>query len=223
MGGRGGFLESGEFSTPAQWHSVGLLYGVKVLERKDSRSRAGLPGFSSTPDTTYVAVNKEGKFHQLRQYGKDRRSVFDIDYGVDAPLTGRGNRAIHIHEYDGDGIRQPGRWLTDAELRRYRKFFKGGQFKGGRVIFQGSTYDEFATMVRESWEIEYAFDGHDYVYQRSGHDGVFEIYVLRDSEVVYHKASDDMDAMAAEVLALRIYGGRTAEEAEEGIIVEFEA
>lgn len=223
MGGRGGFLESGGFSTPAQWHSVGLLYGVKVLEGKDSRSRSGLPGFSNTPGTAYVAVNKEGKFHQLRQYGEDRRPVFDIDYGVDAPLAGRGNRAIHIHEYDGNGVRQPGRWLTDTELRKYRKFFKGGRFKGGRVNMQGTTYDEFATMVRESWEIEYAYGAHEYLYQRSGHDGVFEIYVLQDGEVVYHKVGEDMDAMAAEVLALRIYDGGTAEEAEAGISVEFEA
>lgn len=88
---------------------------------------------------------------------------------------------------------------------------------------QGTTYDEFATMVRESWEIEYAYGAHEYLYQRSGHDGVFEIYVLQDGEVVYHKVGEDMDAMAAEVLALRIYDGGTAEEAEAGISVEFEA
>lgn len=78
-------------------------------------------------------------------------------------------------------------------------------------------------MVREGWEIEYTYDGHEYFYQRSGHDGVFEIYVLRDSEIVYHKANSDMDTMAEEVLALRIYDGRIAEEAKQGICVEFEA
>ncbi|WP_346696696.1 hypothetical protein [Thermophilibacter mediterraneus] len=125
MGGRSGFLSSGGFSTPAQWHSTGLLYGVKVLVRNDPKSRTGLPGYCNTPGTAYIAMNAEGKFHQLRQYGMDRRPLFDIDYGVDAPLTGRGVRAIHIHEYDSDGVRQPGRWLTDAELRKYGKFFKG--------------------------------------------------------------------------------------------------
>lgn len=78
-------------------------------------------------------------------------------------------------------------------------------------------------MVRESWEIEYTYGGHEYFYQRSGNDGLFEIYVLRDSEIVYHRTSDDMDEMSAEVLALRIYDGKTAEEAEQGICVQFEA
>lgn len=125
MGGRSGFLASGGFSTPAKWHSIGLLYGVKVLQRNDSRNRTGLPGFSNTPGTAYIAVNMEGKFHQFRQYGRDRRPLFDIDYGEDTPLTGRGNRAIHIHEYDANGNRLDGRWLTDEEKRKYGKFFRG--------------------------------------------------------------------------------------------------
>lgn len=124
MGGRGGFLASGGFSTPAQWHSAGLLYGVKILERNDSSARIGLPGLSNTPGTAYVVLNKEGKFHQFRQFKKDRAPQFDIDYGIDKPLTGAA-RAIHIHEYDENGVRQPGRFLTDAERRKYGKFFKG--------------------------------------------------------------------------------------------------
>lgn len=124
MGGRGGFLATGGFSTPAQWHSTGLLYGVKVLERNNQRGKTGLPGFSNTPGTAYLSFNKEGKFHQYRQYGKNRKPLFDIDYGVDGPLTGRGVRAIHIHDYDGNGVRQPGRWMTESEYQKYKKFFE---------------------------------------------------------------------------------------------------
>lgn len=87
----------------------------------------------------------------------------------------------------------------------------------------GATYDEFVAMVRESWEIEYTYGGHEYFYQRSGRDGLFEIYVLRDGEIVYHRTSNDMDEMSGEVLALRIYDGKTAEEAERDICVQFEA
>lgn len=218
MGGRSSFLASGGFGTPARWHSTGLLYGVKVLERNDPESRTGLPGFCNTPGIAYIAVNMEGKFHQFRQYGRDRRPLFDIDYGEDTPLTGRGKRELHIHEYDSNGVRQPGRWLTDSEMRRYGKFFKGVD-----LSMKGATYDEFAAMVRESWEIEYTYGGHEYFYQRSGHDGLFEIYVLRDNDIVYHRTSDDMDEMSAEVLSLRIYDGKTVEEAEQGIRVQFEA
>ena len=88
---------------------------------------------------------------------------------------------------------------------------------------QGATYDEFVTMVRESWEIEYTYGEHEYFYQRCWNGNAFEIYVLRDSEIMYHKASGDMDEMSKEILALRIYDGKTAEEAEQGISVQFEA
>lgn len=88
---------------------------------------------------------------------------------------------------------------------------------------QGATYEEFIDMVRESWEIEYTYGAHEYFYQRCWKENAFEVYVLRDDEVVYHEVSADMDALAEGVLALRIYDGKTAEEAEEGISVQFES
>lgn len=124
MGGRGSFLASGGFGTPAQWHSEGLMYGVKVLKRNDPKSRISLPERSNTPGAAYVAVNQEGKFHQYRQFKNNRFPAFDIDYGVDKPLTGK-DRALHIHEYDKEANRLPGRWLTKKEYDRYKKFFKG--------------------------------------------------------------------------------------------------
>ena len=122
MGSRGHSLPDGGF-TIKEWKSTGLLYGTKVLERVDTSSRTGLPGMSNTPGTAYVAVNKEGNFHQFRQYGPDRNPLFDIDYGMDTPLLGR-ERGIHIHEYV-DGVRQPGRLLTEEEMAKYKKFFVG--------------------------------------------------------------------------------------------------
>ena len=123
MGSRGTFLKEGGFSEQT-WHSTGLLHGVKVIEKNDSKSSSGLPHYSNTPNTTYIAVNQEGKFHQLRKYNNERKPEFDIDYGIDTPLTGKGNRAIHIHEYI-DGIRQPGRFLNDEEYAKYKKYFVG--------------------------------------------------------------------------------------------------
>ena len=82
-----------------------------------------MPGLSNTLGTAYISVNKEGKFHQLRQYRDDRTPRFDIDYGIDAPLTGS-DGAIHIHEYDGEEKRLEGRWLSRAEYKRYRKYFR---------------------------------------------------------------------------------------------------
>ena len=123
MGSRGTYIKEGGF-TEQQWHSTGLLHGVKVLQRKDPSSRVGLPGLSNTPGTTYIAINQEGKFHQLRQYNDDRTPKFDIDYGIDTPLTGKSRRAIHVHEYV-DGVRGKGRFLTDQEYAKYKKYFVG--------------------------------------------------------------------------------------------------
>lgn len=124
MGGRGGFLASGGFSTPFEWHSEGLLYGVKILKRNDPNARIALPGLSNTPGTTYISLDKEGNFHQLRHFKGDRTPAFDIDFGRDLPLTGT-EKALHIHEYDAKGKRLPGRWLTEKEYDKYKKFFKG--------------------------------------------------------------------------------------------------
>lgn len=88
---------------------------------------------------------------------------------------------------------------------------------------RGATYEEFAAMVRESWEIEYTCGKSKYFYQRSWNNDAFEVYVLRDDEIVYHKTGSDMDVISAEVLALRIYDGKTAVEAEQNINVRFEA
>lgn len=90
-----------------------------MLQRSDPNSCIGLPGLSNTPGTAYIAVNQEGKFHQLRQYNDDQTPKFDIDYGIDTPLTGKDKRVIHIHEYV-DGVRGSGRFLTDEEYAKYR-------------------------------------------------------------------------------------------------------
>ena len=88
---------------------------------------------------------------------------------------------------------------------------------------QGATYEEFVAMVRESWEIEYTFGNHEYFYQRCWKEGAYEVYLLCDDVVVYHRVSDDMGALAKDVLNLHVYDGKTAKEAEEGISVQFEA
>lgn len=88
---------------------------------------------------------------------------------------------------------------------------------------RGATYEEFADMVREGWEIEFSFRGHECFYQRSGHGGVFDVYVLVDGEVVLHETGSDMGAITDRVLELRIYDGKTAKEAQDDITVTFEA
>ncbi len=91
------------------------------------------------------------------------------------------------------------------------------------MIMQGATYEEFAAMLKESWEIEYTHKGHEYFYQRSGHNGTFDVQLLCDGKVICHETGEDMGAIAARLLALNIYDGKNAREAEQDIKVQFEA
>ena len=88
---------------------------------------------------------------------------------------------------------------------------------------QGATFDEFKAMIAESREIEYAFGGHEYFYQRSWAGDAFEVYVLCDGKQVFHERNTSMDVITSKALSLRSYNGKAAEEAQEGIAVTFEA
>lgn len=97
MGSRGSFLESGGFSTPAKWHAVDYIEGIKVLEPKDQRASRNLPERSNTPGTAYIKLSPDGTFSQLRVFGEDRKPIFDIDYGKH-----RGEISLHVHLWKND-------------------------------------------------------------------------------------------------------------------------
>ena len=62
MGSRGSFLESGGFSTPARWHTIGYVDGIKVLAPKDPKASMNLPERSNTPGTSYLLYRRSGDF-----------------------------------------------------------------------------------------------------------------------------------------------------------------
>lgn len=122
MGSRGSFLQSGGFNTPAKWHTVDYVDGIKVLAPKDPKASMSLPERSNTPGTAYVSYRKDGIFDQLRVFGSDRKPKFDIDYGMH-----NGQKSIHVHNFvDGHrsknpSILQPG----DLLYEKYGVLFKG--------------------------------------------------------------------------------------------------
>ena len=124
MGSRGSFLESGGFSTPAQWHTVDYVDGIKVLEPKDPGKSISLPERSNTPGTAYISYRKDvdKTFSQLRVFGENRVPEFDIDYG-----RHQGKLTLHVH-YSKDGERgtEP-TVLTkeDALYKRFHRIFRG--------------------------------------------------------------------------------------------------
>lgn len=126
MGSRGSFLESGGFSTPAKWHTVDFVDGIKVLEPKDPKASISLPERSNTPGTAYLSYRKNGTFDQLRVFGKDRIPQYDIDYG-----RHQGRLSLHVHYYE-NGVRASGSNVIflkkgDVLYEKYKRVFKGVQ------------------------------------------------------------------------------------------------
>ena len=122
MGSRGSFLESGGFSTPARWHTVDYVEGIKVLELKASNSSRSLPERSNTPGTSYLLYRKNGNFDQLRVFNENRMPRFDIDYGVHD-----GKKTLHVHYFtDGKRSKTPENLHSgDALYEKYKKLFRG--------------------------------------------------------------------------------------------------
>ena len=122
MGSRGSFLESGSFSTPAKWHTVNYVDGVKVLEPKDPKASISLPERSNTPGTAYVAYRKDGVFKQYIQFDKDRLPVYRIDYG-----THRSKFSLHVHYFKNGNKEGNAKFLHpgDAIYEKHKSLFKG--------------------------------------------------------------------------------------------------
>ena len=109
MGSRGSFLESGVFSTPAKWHTVDYVDGIKVLAPKDPKVSRNLPERSNTPGTAYLLYRKNGDFDQLRVFGE--------------------KKSLHVHYYF-DGKRAKDRDVKllhkgDLLYEKYKHLFKG--------------------------------------------------------------------------------------------------
>ena len=118
-------MESGGFSTPAKWHTIDYVDGIKVLAPKDPKASISLPERSNTPGTSYLSCRRDGTFDQLRVFGEDRIPQFDIDYGKH-----QGKTSLHVHYYK-NGVRQdvePNGYLKpgDALYEKYKNLFKGG-------------------------------------------------------------------------------------------------
>ena len=105
------------------------MYGIKVLKKVNKSERPSLPPRSNTPGTAYIRLNKDSSFRQYRQYGEDRKPLFDIEY--------HGHRhvlSLHIHHYYSDGSRQTepdiiaydkSRIINKKMYNKYKKFLKG--------------------------------------------------------------------------------------------------
>lgn len=122
MGSRGSFLESGGFSTPAKWHAVDYVEGIKVLEPKNPKASRSLPERSNTPGTSYILYRKDGTFAQFITFNEKRMPVYRIDYGMH-----NGKKFLHVHYYEnGDTLPNPKKLrVGDPLYEKHKNLFKG--------------------------------------------------------------------------------------------------
>lgn len=120
MGGRETFASGN--NVPYRYETVGKINGVKVLKGKGKNHNLPQEAHSSK---AYIAVYPNGAFKQYREFNADRTVKFDIDNHPKPSISGNRDSVFHIHFYS-NGIRnKKGRPLTDAEYKKYMKYFGG--------------------------------------------------------------------------------------------------
>lgn len=129
MGSSGSFLKQGGFTEKA-WEKVGEVDGVKAIRKIGIKKgiTGNLPFYSSTPGTAYILLKPNGHFSQFRQYGEDRKALFDIDYGRHESKE----PFLHLHRYEGKDRPAPipitdtkGNIINKKLYEKYKGFLKG--------------------------------------------------------------------------------------------------
>ena len=124
MGGKGTFAVGK--NVPYSYKTVDKIEGVKVLQPIDGKKSLKLPEEAHS-SSSYVLLDKDGVFHQYREYNKEHLPVFEVGYHFENGLSIAGEHVFHVHEYSKPGVenRKPARKITPQEYEKYKKFFKG--------------------------------------------------------------------------------------------------
>lgn len=127
MGGRGTY--SVGKNVAYTYECVTKIDGVKVLRPIDSKKAFKLPEESHTAGNRYVLLDKDGVFHQYREYNKNHKVILEIGYHHE-PELGNGD-VLHVHVYKIPGVE----WHNAAEkysigpgnlyYEKYKKLFVG--------------------------------------------------------------------------------------------------
>jgi len=120
MGGRGTYALGN--NVPFSYRTVDKIHGVKVLEGIGSIHK--LPEESHTSGA-YIRLNKNGEFYQYREYDKNHYLKFEIGYHREPNISKTEKPIFHVHEYDRDMNNRTTRAITETELKKYKKYFKG--------------------------------------------------------------------------------------------------
>lgn len=135
MGGRGTYALGKNVAYT--YKTVGKIGNVKILQPIDARKSLKLPEESHSSGA-YVLLDKEGVFHQYREYNAEHRVVVEIGYHNESSL-GKGD-VLHIHIHQRPGVEHHGahdtekRLLTREEYHKYRHLFKGVKINEGQYF-----------------------------------------------------------------------------------------
>jgi hypothetical protein len=126
MGGRGSFASG--VNAPYTYETVGKIDGVKVLQPIDKTKSFKLPEEAHS-STSYVLLDKNGVFHQYREYNANHEVMLEIGYHQDSRLGH--NKTLHVHIHTAPGVENHKTAKTyvltpsDPLYKKYFKFFKG--------------------------------------------------------------------------------------------------
>lgn len=100
MGGKGTYSIG---KSPAySYETVGYIDSVKILQPIDKTKSFKLPEESHTPGNRYVLLDKDGVFHQYREYNDNHEVVLEIGYHYEKSL-GPGD-VLHVHIHNTPGV-----------------------------------------------------------------------------------------------------------------------
>ena len=121
MGGKGTYSTG---QSPAYtYETVDKIGEVKVLEPIDKSQARKLPEESHTPGTSYVLLDKDGVFHQYREYNDNHEIVFEIGYHHESSLGEGDVLHVHIHKTPGiDGHKSAQKFVIGPGNPYYEKY-----------------------------------------------------------------------------------------------------
>ena len=99
MGGRGTFASDNNVAYT--YETVGKIDGVKIIRPIDRTKSLKLPEESHS-SMGYVLYDKDGVFHQYREYNANHEVVLEIGYHHEKSL-GKGD-VLHVHIHKTPGI-----------------------------------------------------------------------------------------------------------------------
>ena len=126
MGGRGTYASGKDVEYT--YESIGEIGGIKVLV-PIGKGSLSLPEESHS-SSSYISLDKNGVFKQLRVYNEKHEAIFEIGYHSGEKGLGKG-KVLHVHEYASPGI-------IDHELAKKYKIGPGDKYyEEYKHVFKG--------------------------------------------------------------------------------------